>query len=39
MSGEVVVCLRREAFVALGFSFSQTVDGLPDFVGGEEAIL
>ena len=37
MGGEVVVCLRREAVVALGFVLPETVDGLPDFVDGEGA--
>ena len=35
MGGEVVVFLRREAVVALGFVLPETVDGLPDFVDGE----
>ena len=38
MSGEVVVCLRREAVVAWGFVLPETVDGLPDFVDGEGAL-
>ena len=38
MGGEVVVCLRREAVVAWGFELPETVDGLLDFVDGEEAL-
>ena len=34
----MVVCLRREAFVAWGFVLPETVDGLPDFVDGEGAL-
>ena len=33
----MVVCLCREAVVAWGFLLPETVDGLPDFVDGEEA--
>ena len=35
----MVVCLRREAVVAWGFVLRETVDGLPDFVDGEGALL
>ena len=38
VGGEVLVCLRREAVVALGFVLPETVDGLPDFVDGERAL-
>ena len=39
VGGGVVVCLRREAVVAWGFVLPGTVDGLPDFLDGEGAIL
>ena len=35
----MVVCLRREAIVAWGFVFPETVDGPPDLVDGEGAPL
>ena len=38
VSGEVVVCLRREAVVAWGFVLPETADGLPDVVDGEGAV-
>ena len=38
MGGEVVVCLRTEAVIGLGFVLLETVDGLPDFVDGEGAL-
>ena len=37
VSGEVVVCLRREGVVAWGFVLPETVDGPLDFVDGEGA--
>ena len=37
--GEVVLCLRREAVVARELVTPETVDGLPDFVDGEAALL
>ena len=39
VGGEVVICLRREAIVAWGFVVPETVDGLPDFVDCEGALL
>ena len=39
VGGEVVVRLRREAVVARGVVLPETVDGPPDFVDGEGAIL
>ena len=37
VGGDVVVCLCREAVVALGFVLPETVDGPPDSVDGEGA--
>ena len=39
VGGEVIVRLRRKAVLALGSVFLQTVDGRPDFVDGEGALL
>ena len=38
MGREVIVCLCREAVVARGFRLPEIVDGLPDFVDGEQAL-
>ena len=39
VGGEVVVCLRREAIIAWGFVLPETVDGPPDFVDAEGALM
>ena len=39
VGGEVVVCLCREAVIAWVFVLPETVDGPPDFVDGEGALL